>query len=173
MRERTQFSRRDFLRGMAAARSHWRRSARPGRPPPRRLSLMLTQCIRRYADTRHALAPLRRERERVRRVRAYPHDNYAENVTLAELADLAHVSPYHLHRLFCQEVGIAPHRYQTQVRVDRAKTLLAQGLPISQVAVETGFADQSHLTRHFKRLVHVTPGRYRVHKSKNVQDGTH
>ena len=134
------------------------------------LLLMLTQCIRRYADTHAALAPRRRERERVQRVRAYLHDNYAENVTLAHLAHLAHVSPYHLHRLFCQEVGIAPHRYQTHVRVDRAKALLAQGLPISQVAVETGFADQSHLTRHFKRLVHVTPGSYRLHKSKNVQD---
>jgi transcriptional regulator GlxA family with amidase domain len=136
------------------------------------LLLVLTHCIRRHADTRPALAPLRGERERVQRVRAYLHDNYAENVSLADLAHLANVSPYHLHRLFCQEVGLSPHRYQTQVRVDRAKALLAQGLPISQVAVATGFADQSHLTRHFKRLVHVTPGRYGAQKSRNVQDST-
>jgi AraC-like DNA-binding protein len=134
------------------------------------LLLVLTQCIQRYADTRPALAPLGGERTRVQRVRAYLHDHYAENVSLAHLAHMANVSPYHLHRLFCKEVGLSPHRYHTHVRVDRAKALLAQGLPISQVAVETGFADQSHLTRHFKRLVHVTPGRYRVHKSKNVQD---
>jgi AraC-like DNA-binding protein len=134
------------------------------------LLLMLTQFIRRYADTRPGLVSLRGERQRVQRVREYLQEHYAENVSLDRLAQIANVSPYHLHRLFCQEVGLPPHQYQTQVRVAHAKTLLAQGLPISQVALETGFADQSHLTRHFKRLVQVTPGRYRVQKRKNVQD---
>jgi AraC-like DNA-binding protein len=64
-----------------------------------------------------------------------------------------------------------PHAFQTQVRVSRAKTLLLEGWSISQVASQTGFADQSHLTRHFKRLVGVTPGRYQQ-SSKNVQDHT-
>ena len=62
-----------------------------------------------------------------------------------------------------------PHAFQTQVRVARAKALLLRGWPISQAAAHTGFADQSHLTRHFKRLVGVTPGQYRQ-GSKNVQD---
>jgi AraC-like DNA-binding protein len=131
---------------------------------------MLGQFIQRYADTRPAHAFRGRERQRVQRVREYLHEHYAENVSLDHLAQVASVSPYHLHRLFCQEVGLPPHQYQTQVRVAHAKTLLAQGLPISQVALATGFADQSHLTRHFKRLVQVTPGRYLVQKSKNVQD---
>jgi AraC-like DNA-binding protein len=134
------------------------------------LLLMLTQFIQRYADTRPALASLGGERKRVQRIREYLQEHYAENVSLDRLAHIANVSPYHLHRLFCQEVGLPPHQYQTQVRVAHARALLAKGLPISQVALETGFADQSHLTRHFKRLVQVTPGRYRVQESKNVQD---
>jgi AraC-like DNA-binding protein len=134
------------------------------------LLLVLTQCIQRYADTRAALASVGGERKRVQRVREYLQEHSAEHVSLDHLAHIVNVSPYHLHRLFCQEVGLPPHQYQTQVRVARAKALLAQGLPISQVALDTGFADQSHLTRHFKRLVQVTPGRYRIQKSKNVQD---
>jgi AraC-like DNA-binding protein len=131
---------------------------------------VLTQFIQRHADTRPARTFHGRERQRVQRVREYLHEHYAENVALDRLAQIANLSPYYLHRLFCQEVGLPPHQYQTQVRVARAKALLAQGLPISQVALDTGFADQSHLTRHFKRLVQVTPGRYRIQKSKNVQD---
>jgi AraC-like DNA-binding protein len=52
------------------------------------------------------------------------------------------------------------YEYLTQVRVARAKRLLSQGYAIAQVAQKTGFADQSHLTRQFKRFVGVTPGKY-------------
>jgi transcriptional regulator GlxA family with amidase domain len=53
-----------------------------------------------------------------------------------------------------------PRQRQTQVRVRRAKSLLRAGLPIALVAAEAGFYDQAHLTRHFKRIVGLTPGRY-------------
>lgn len=53
-----------------------------------------------------------------------------------------------------------PHAYQINVRLDRAKDLLLRGWPISEVAREAGFYDQSHFTRYFKRLVGVTPGSY-------------
>jgi AraC-like DNA-binding protein len=134
------------------------------------LLLTLTQFIQRYADTRIARAFHGRERQRVQHIREYLHEHYAESIALDRLAQIANLSPYYLHRLFCQEVGLPPHQYQTQVRVAHAKALLAKGLPISQVALATGFADQSHLTRHFKRLVQVTPGRYLVQKRKNIQD---
>jgi transcriptional regulator GlxA family with amidase domain len=55
---------------------------------------------------------------------------------------------------------MTPHAYQTQVRVRRAKLLLREGLPVTQVAVEAGFYDQAHLTRHFKRIVGLPPARY-------------
>jgi AraC-like DNA-binding protein len=58
--------------------------------------------------------------------------------------------------------------YLTQVRIFRAKKLLASGIAIAQVAQEVGFAHQSHLNRHFKRIIGVTPKQYQ--NSKNVQD---
>ncbi len=72
----------------------------------------------------------------------------------------AGLSPYHLCRVFGAAVGMPPHACQTQVRVRHAKSMLRAGLPISRVAGAAGFYDQAHLTRHFKRIVGVTPGRY-------------
>jgi AraC-like DNA-binding protein len=57
-------------------------------------------------------------------------------------------------------VGVPPHRYQTIVRVNRARKLLAEGAALSDVAYLTGFCDQSHLNRCFKKVLGLTPGRY-------------
>ena len=100
------------------------------------------------------------ERSTVKRARQYIDDHFAESISLAFLGQLANLSPFHLHRTFCREIGMPPHAYQTQVRINRAKQLLRQRHPLSAVALYTGFADQSHLTRHFFRLVGVTPGRF-------------
>jgi AraC-like DNA-binding protein len=62
-----------------------------------------------------------------------------------------------------------PHAYLVQIRLLRAKALLRRGRPIAHVASATGFADQSHFTRHFKRLMGVTPAKY-AGQGKNVQD---
>jgi AraC-like DNA-binding protein len=80
-------------------------------------------------------------------------------VTLHELAAVAGMSAYHLSRLFRLETGLPPHEYQTQLRVLRAKTLLLRGESASEAAYSAGFASQSHLIRHFRRLVGTTPGR--------------
>ncbi|ONK11682.1 AraC family transcriptional regulator [Streptomyces sp. MP131-18] len=81
-------------------------------------------------------------------------------VTLDEAARLVHAHPTHLVRAFTAAFGIAPHQYLMARRVDRARRLLLDGRPPAEVAVAAGFYDQSHLTRHFKRLVGTTPGRY-------------
>lgn len=125
--------------------------------------------------TRHARERLQvkltgHERLPVQRVREYLTECYADNVSLDELARIARLSPFHLNRMFCREVGMPPHAFQTQVRIARAKRLLREGWSISRVAAQTGFTDQSHFTRHFKRLMKLTPGRY-LQQSKNVQDG--
>ncbi|MFJ9681782.1 AraC family transcriptional regulator [Streptomyces sp. NPDC101194] len=83
-----------------------------------------------------------------------------EAVTLAEAARLFHAHPTHLVRAFSAAFGIAPHQYVTSRRVDLARRLLLDGQPPGEAAVAAGFYDQSHLTRHFKRIVGVTPGRY-------------
>ncbi|WP_137993413.1 helix-turn-helix transcriptional regulator [Streptomyces vilmorinianum] len=81
-------------------------------------------------------------------------------VSLDEAAKLVHAHPTHLVRAFSAAFGIAPHQYLTARRIDRARQLLLDGLPPAEVAAAAGFYDQPHLTRHFKRLVGVTPGRY-------------
>lgn len=114
---------------------------------------------------RHAADPIyvssvRRQRPEIAKARAYIDAHYQQNITLDDLARLVYLSPFHLVRLFRLEVGLPPHLYLTQVRVERAKRLLAVGLPIATVAQEVGFAHQSHLTHQFKRIVGVPPGQY-------------
>jgi AraC-like DNA-binding protein len=135
-----------------------------------RLLSTLATLITRHADPRLELRPVGGERDVVRLARRYIEDNYARNITLDELGQLVYMSNFHFVRVFREAVGMPPHAYLTHIRVRRAKQLLSAGQPIARVSFDTGFADQSHLTRHFRRIVGVTPGRYRQSFSKNVQD---
>ncbi len=126
-----------------------------------RLLWVLTQLIRRHAHPRPQVGPLRREHQAAQRARDYVESHYADNPSLEQLAAEAHLSPFHLIRVFQDEFGLPPHAYLNQVRIRRARGMLDQGQSIAAVAYATGFSDQSHLTRHFKRIVGVTPGQYR------------
>ncbi|MBC2904101.1 helix-turn-helix transcriptional regulator [Streptomyces cupreus] len=95
-----------------------------------------------------------------RRLRELLDERVVEGLSLEEAAGLVQAHPAHLVRAFSTAYGIAPHQYLNSRRVDRARRLLLDGRPIGDVAVETGFFDQAHLTRHFRKLVGVTPGRY-------------
>ncbi|WP_338669279.1 AraC family transcriptional regulator [Pseudodesulfovibrio methanolicus] len=97
----------------------------------------------------------------VQAVRGYLADHLAEKVSLDELAEAAGLSRYHLLRVFQAATGLPPHAYQNQLRVDLGKRLLAEGMPVSQAALETGFSDQSHFTRVFRQYTGATPGQYR------------
>jgi AraC-like DNA-binding protein len=97
----------------------------------------------------------------VRKIRDFLEANLSRNVALDDLAELSGLSPYHLVRVFRQEVGLSPYAYFEQARIHRARRLLKEGTPIVDVALELGFTDQSHLHRHFKKLTGVTPGAYR------------
>jgi AraC-like DNA-binding protein len=97
---------------------------------------------------------------RLNLVRHYIEDNYAQNVTLEELADLAGLSKFHLLRSFSQFAGMPPHAFQTRLRLNRAKKLLSQGKPLKQVAAAVGFADASHFGKHFLRIIGFTPKFY-------------
>jgi AraC family transcriptional regulator len=91
-------------------------------------------------------------------------ERFADDIALADIAAAARVSPYHLVRVFKQATGVSPHQYLIQVRVNNARALLMAGAgkrSVADVAEAVGFADQSHLTRHMKRLLGVTPGEVR------------
>lgn len=94
------------------------------------------------------------------RLRELLDEHVVDGLTLDAAAGALHAHPAHLVRAFSTAYGIAPHQYLTSRRVDRARRLLLDGWTPGEVASATGFFDQSHLTRHFRRLVGVTPGRY-------------
>jgi AraC family transcriptional regulator len=95
---------------------------------------------------------------RLRQVKEYINEHLNWDLKLIELSAIAQLSPYHFLRLFKQRMGITPHQYILQQRIERAKYLLQHSnLSIAEIAVRTGFSDQSHLTRCFKRRFGVTP----------------
>ncbi len=93
-------------------------------------------------------------------VRELLHERLTDPPTLAELAAMTGLSQFALLRAFRAQTGLPPHAYLNQLRVRQARLLLDDGLPSAEVAAQVGFADQAHLTRHFKRVVGVPPAAY-------------
>jgi len=126
-------------------------------------SLLLSVVARLITDhlmPGRALRAAGREHVAILRVKDWLDANSEQNVSIHSLAGLAGLSPYYLVRAFHLHVGMPPHKYQTSVRINRARRLLLSGAAISEVAYRTGFCDQSHLNRCFKRTLGVTPGKY-------------
>ena len=96
------------------------------------------------------------------RAREYIDAHATEALSLGRIASEAGMSRYHLVRAFAERFGQTPYAYFMERRVHEARRLLGEGGRPIEVAIRCGFADQSHLTRHFKRIVGVTPGEYRV-----------
>ncbi|HUA41493.1 MAG TPA: AraC family transcriptional regulator [Streptosporangiaceae bacterium] len=104
--------------------------------------------------------PVKKAPDAVGAVRDLLADRLVDPPTLAELATLTGLSQFAVLRAFRAATGLPPHAYLNQLRVRRARRLLDDGLPAAEVAAEIGFADQAHLTRHFKRVVGVPPAAY-------------
>lgn len=124
------------------------------------LLLVLTQMIARHTSPQPAPVTARPSARSLETARDYLHAHFADDLTLGVLAEVAGLSPAHFCRAFKGEFGLPPHAYQTQVRIDRAKSLLARGGSPSDVAFDMGFYGPSHFGWHFKRLVGVSPGAY-------------
>jgi AraC family transcriptional regulator len=142
-----------------------------GRAPGGRLlaeslaNVVAVHLIRHFAPAGRAL---RRPRgglsgSKLRAAVDYIEAHLDSGLSLDDLAAAVHLSPYHFARMFKISTGLPPHQYVITRRVERAKALLQGGgdLTLAQVAARSGFWDQGHFTRHFKRLVGVTPKRFR------------
>lgn len=131
----------DALLGQMTAQLHWR--------------------TRQAIDPRLPLA--------AQRARDYLHDHLDQDIGLDDLATISGVDRYRLTRAFKMAFGLAPHAYLVQLRLARARHLLARGATPAAVAVALGFADQSHLGRWFRRAYGLTPAHYRK-RCSNLPD---
>jgi AraC-like DNA-binding protein len=125
------------------------------------LTQLLDEAFRHCTDIRPEEALMGAEHQAVRVVKELLHASPELNVSLAELAALTQLNKHYLLAVFKREVGMSPHAYQTNLRLHKAQVLLGNGLPVAQVALDTGFSDQSHLTNVFKKYRFVTPGQFR------------
>lgn len=92
------------------------------------------------------------------RLREYVVSHLERPIEVAALARLAGLSPFHFSRVFTRSVGVTPHRYVVQLRLQRAIELLREGrLSLADIAACTGFADQSHLLRWVRRVHGISP----------------
>lgn len=100
---------------------------------------------------------------KLRAVVEYIEDHLETGPNLPQMAAVAHLSPSHFARQFKAATGLPPHQFVLARRVERAKGILQRrgGLSLAAVAARVGFADEAHFARHFKRLVGITPGRFR------------
>ncbi|MEV7825896.1 helix-turn-helix transcriptional regulator [Microbacterium enclense] len=119
--------------------------------------LVVRDAVYRHAETAR---PAPRDVPLARRLRDVLDDRFAESFTIAEIARQLGAHPSHLVRVFSQTYGIAPHRYLVGRRVDAARRLLVDGCRPADAAARTGFHDQAHLTRHFRRVWGATPGAF-------------
>jgi AraC-like DNA-binding protein len=110
----------------------------------------------------------RRAPAAVSAIRGLLHERLTDPPSLAELAAITGLSQFALLRAFRAATGLPPHAYLNQLRVRRARLLLDGGRPPAEVAAQVGFADQAHLTRHFKRVVGVPPAAYQRERLQKV-----
>ncbi|MEZ4631803.1 MAG: AraC family transcriptional regulator [Deinococcales bacterium] len=145
------------------------------------LNSSFEKCFRQLAEDRHTLAvdealvkllealkPVSdstpkpsKELSTIAKARDYLRENYFDSISVSELAKNVGLSANYLIRAFRKAVGLPPHAYQMQLRIEEARQALKSSKPIAQVALDAGFFDQSHFARLFKRFFGVTPQQYR------------
>ncbi|MBE7386228.1 MAG: AraC family transcriptional regulator [Leptolyngbya sp. SIO1E4] len=113
-----------------------------------------------HGEHRRELRSPTSESKAVASVRTYLEAHYTDNVSIDDLAQLVNLSPYYLIRCFRHQVGCPPHQYQRHWQLLQVKRALRTPAPLSVIAAEHGFYDQSHLNRLFKQTFGVTPGQY-------------
>ena len=107
----------------------------------------------------------------VRSALQYMTRHYANPITLKDLSKVNAQTPSQMIRAFRKELAITPHAWLIRLRVERGTELLKRGESIASVAAEVGFVDQTHFTRHFKRVHGETPARFLLASRRYRQFG--
>ncbi len=118
--------------------------------------------LSRYARTRPTVQTILPDVVRVDMMKSRLSEDLSAAISLTELAQEVGLSSFYAARLFSRTTGMPPHAWRNQLRLNRAQSLLRQNLSVTEIAMMTGFVDQSHFTRHFKKAFGVAPGRWRV-----------
>lgn len=127
-------------------------------------SQLCVHLLRRHADVlfRESISYGGLSRAQYRLLTQYVDENLDRTIMLADLAGLVQLSVFHFLRKFRTEFGCPPHAYVMRRRIEHAKRQLARrDIPLKIVAADSGFSDQSHMTRLFRRLLGTTPAQYR------------
>lgn len=120
---------------------------------------IIEQLITEYADA-VTVDTLKETNSEVKTICDFLEENYMESITLNKLSELTGLNKYYLLRSFTKQKGITPYGYLESIRISKAKKLLEQGIAPIDVAIQTGFTDQSHFTNFFKKFIGLTPKQY-------------
>jgi AraC-like DNA-binding protein len=125
-----------------------------------RLAACVQALLERCAETPAAIPSGIGMRQGLTRAQEFIRERYKDSISLDDLAMISGLSRYHLVRTFAAAFGLPPHAFQIHVRIEKARPLLAAGISPAIIAADTGFADQSHFIRHFRRIYGITPRQY-------------
>jgi AraC-like DNA-binding protein len=128
----------------------------------------LVKLVARHSKSTFTVSLAKADKKHLMLVKQFLDDYPEVDVSLEKLATLSGLSACHLLRQFQRYFGLPPHTYQIQSRLRLAKKLIQQGVKMMDVALDSGFHDQSHFHRHFKRAMGVTPGIYAKAVSANI-----
>jgi AraC-like DNA-binding protein len=134
-----------------------------GAPPVERDVLLyeaVALLFERHGDAARSSRAVGNEREAVMKAKKYIAESFSEDISISQLANLSSLSPFYFARAFKEATGLPPHAYIDGVRLRQARRLLDRSESIASAALAVGYADQSHLTKRFKRVYGITPGQY-------------
>lgn len=120
---------------------------------------IIEQLITEYANA-VTVDALKEANSEIKTTCDFLEENYMESITLNKLSELTGLNKYYLLRSFTKQKGITPYGYLESIRISKAKKLLEQGIAPIDVAIQTGFTDQSHFTNFFKKFIGLTPKQY-------------
>ncbi|WP_419779327.1 AraC family transcriptional regulator [Maridesulfovibrio sp.] len=124
------------------------------------LNSFLYQVIEKHSRGEIVPRKVGAQQDALQRVKSFIDQNFQQKLTLPELAEIACLSPFHLQKIFVGQYGRSPQEYIIYRRVQEAQRLIENNTPLIEAALKSGFSDQSHFSRHFKKVIGISPGQF-------------
>ena len=120
---------------------------------------LMKKAIQKYTLS-HTIKNLSQVKKDLDKMIEYLENNYTKNISLSDLSKISNISKYHLLHIFKKATGISPYRYLKVIRTNKAKDLIKEQKNLKEIALQTGFSDQSHFSNCFKEFTGLTPKQY-------------